>query len=278
MDPDQLPECDEVLGILRQERSQLNTWVTVALAYYKQNKPDDFIKILECSKIEGNLEYRDFEKDQMRVYDMLAAFYVQEANREKSKDRKRELFMQATHLYTTADKIIMYDQNHLLGRAFFCLLEGQSDKDRNQADIQFTFVLNQSPNNIPSLLGKACIAFNNRDYRGALLYYKKALRINPNCPAAVRLGMGHCFLKMNNPEKAKLAFQRALDLDSQCVGALVGLAILKLNLHEPDSNRQGVQMLSKAYTIDATNPMVLNHLANHFFFKKVLQKTALDII
>lgn len=289
MSPDALPEGEEVLGILRQERSQLNTWVTIAvsyacsnfyflinsiffiiqLAYYKQGKTDDFIKLLEASKIDANIEYRDYEKDQMRAYDMLAAFYVQEANREKTKDRKRELFTKATHLYTTADKIIMYDQNHLLGRAYFCLLEG--DK-MEQADAQFNFVLNQSPSNIPSLLGKACIAFNKKDYRGALAFYKKALRTNPNCPAAVRLGMGHCFLKMNNQDKAKLAFQRALDIDKSCVGALVGLAILKLNLHEPTSNRAGVQMLSQAYTADAANPMVLNHLANHFFFKKDYNK------
>ena len=51
-----------------------------------------------------------------------------------------------------ADKIIVYDQNHLLGRAYFCLLEG--DK-MDQADAQFHFVLNQSPNNIPALLGKS---------------------------------------------------------------------------------------------------------------------------
>ncbi|XP_065362517.1 RNA polymerase-associated protein CTR9 homolog [Calliphora vicina] len=267
--PDQLPECQEVLSILRQERSQLNTWVNVALAYYKQNKTDDFIRLLETAKNDGNKDYRDFEKDQMRCFDMLAAHYVQEANREKSKDKKRELFMKATNLYTTADKIIMYDQNHLLGRAYFCLLEG--DK-MEQADAQFNFVLNQSPSNIPSLLGKACIAFNKKDYRGALAFYKKALRTNPNCPANVRMGMGHCFLKMNNPDKAKLAFQRALELDPNCVGALIGLAILKLNLHEPESNKMGVQMLSKAYTIDSTSPMVLNHLANHFFFKKDYQK------
>lgn len=41
-------------------------------------------------------------------------------------------------------------QNHLLGRACFCLLEG--DK-MDQADAQFHFVLNQSTNNIPALLG-----------------------------------------------------------------------------------------------------------------------------
>ncbi|XP_034519665.1 RNA polymerase-associated protein CTR9 homolog [Ailuropoda melanoleuca] len=45
--------------------------------------------------------------------------------------------------------------NHLLGRACFCLLEG--DK-MDQADARFHFVLNQSPNNIPALLGKSVLA------------------------------------------------------------------------------------------------------------------------
>lgn len=80
----------------------------------------------------------------------------------------------------------------------------------DQADAQFNFVLNQSPSNIPSLLGKACIAFNKKDYRGALAFYKKALRTNPNCPAAVRLGMGHCFLKMNNHEKARFVKSKTM--------------------------------------------------------------------
>lgn len=144
-----------------------------------------------------------------------------------------------------------------------------------QADAQFNFVLNQSSNNIPAQLGKACIAFNRKDYRGALAYYKKALRSNPMCPADVRLGMAHCFLKLGNTEKARLAFERALQLDSKCVGALVGLAIMKLNGENPGDIKLGVNMLSKAYTIDTTNPMVLNHLSNHFFFKKDYTKSEL---
>ncbi|KPP59315.1 RNA polymerase-associated protein CTR9-like [Scleropages formosus] len=120
--------------------------------------------------------------------------------------------------------------------------------------------------------GKACISFNKKDYRGALAYYKKALRTNPGCPAEVRLGMGHCFVKLNKLEKARLAFSRALELNSTCVGALVGLAVLELNNKEADSIKNGVQLLSRAYTIDPSNPMVLNHLANHFFFKKDYSK------
>lgn len=88
--------------------------------------------------------------------------------------------------------------------------------------------------------------------------------------------MGHCFLKLGNAEKARLAFERALDLDPKCVGALVGMAILELNLQESDSIRNGVQLLSRAYAVDSSNPMVLNHLANHFFFKKVSSFTLHD--
>lgn len=103
-------------------------------------------------------------------------------------------------------------------------------------------------------------------------YYKKALHTKPNCPAEVRLGIGHCYYKLGKTEKAKLAFEQALKKKPNCVGALVGLALLELNQKTPISIRKGVQMLSKAYTIDSTDPMVLNHLANHFFFKKDYNK------
>ncbi|KAL4083759.1 hypothetical protein QTP88_029075 [Uroleucon formosanum] len=269
---DKLPEYNEVLGILMSEHSNLHIWVNLALEYYKKGNSAAFVRLLESSRSNASLEYKDSDKDQMRALDMLAAHFVQMANREKSKDKRRELFSKATQLYTTADKIIMYDTNHLLGRAFFCLLEGDKIE---QADTQFNFVLNQSFNNIPAQLGKACIAFNRKDYRGALAYYKKVLRSNPQCPADVRLGMAHCFLKHGNIEKAQLAFERAIQLDPKCVGALVGLAIMKLNGENPGDIKLGVNMLSKAYAIDATNPMVLNHLSNHFFFKKDYAKSEL---
>lgn len=266
---DQLPEGDEVLSILRQENAQLHLWITLALQYYKQGKSEDFVKILEDARTGANRSYRDSEKGQMVCLDTLAAFYVQQARKERNKESKKELFTKATSLYSTADKIIMYDQDHLLGRAYFCLLEG--DK-MEQADAQFNFVLAQSGNNIPALLGKACISFNKRDYKGSLAYYKKALRTNPNSPASVRLGMGHCFVKLGKMDKARLAFERALCLDPRCTGAMTGLAILELNSKKGDSIKNGVQLLSQAYGLDNSNPMVLNHLANHFFFKKEYNK------
>lgn len=65
---------------------------------------------MEQAHQEANTDYNDFEKDQMRALDMLAAYYVQLANQEKIKEKREKLFDKANLLYNTADKIIMYDQ------------------------------------------------------------------------------------------------------------------------------------------------------------------------
>jgi hypothetical protein len=75
---------------------------------------------------------------------MLAAYYVQRGNQERTKEARREWFDKSTVLYAMADRVSRYDQNHLIGRAHFCLLEGKTEQE---ADIQLEFVLKQlSPN------------------------------------------------------------------------------------------------------------------------------------
>lgn len=46
----------------------------------------------------------------------------------------------------------------------------------------FVYVSDEFAADIYVFTGKACISFNKKDYRGALAYYKKALRTNPGCP------------------------------------------------------------------------------------------------
>ena len=83
---------------------------SLQLEYYKQSQVDDFVKIFASWQSDANLDYPGNEKDQMTALDTLAAYYVQQARKEKNKDSKKDLFTQATLLYTMADKIIMYDQ------------------------------------------------------------------------------------------------------------------------------------------------------------------------
>lgn len=90
---DDLPDpCDEVLQVLRSEKAQLDIWYRLAIEYYRQGKEQDFVKILEASRTEADLDYAKSDEDQMKQLDTLAAYYVLQANREKKNDKKREFF------------------------------------------------------------------------------------------------------------------------------------------------------------------------------------------
>lgn len=90
---DKRVKVDEVLNILKHERAALHIWITLAvcviyskiimlfclqLEYYKRGKIADFVHLLEVSGSEANLDYADYDKDQMRALDTLAAYYVLE--------------------------------------------------------------------------------------------------------------------------------------------------------------------------------------------------------
>jgi len=79
------------------------------LEYYKADNSVAFVNLLESSQSDSSLKYKDSEKDQMRALDMLVAYYIQTANKEKNKDKRQKLISKAKQLYTTADKIKMYD-------------------------------------------------------------------------------------------------------------------------------------------------------------------------
>lgn len=62
LDLDQLPDGEEVLSILIQENCPLHVWIRLAIAYYKQNKPADFVHILESSRNGANTQYKGHDK------------------------------------------------------------------------------------------------------------------------------------------------------------------------------------------------------------------------
>ncbi|KAK6741499.1 hypothetical protein RB195_009387 [Necator americanus] len=269
---DALPEGDEVLEILRAEKASLHFWIDLGLEYYRCGRVDDFVRLLEVSGSEASLDYPEVENDQMRALDILAAYYVKLGHKERtSKERKRDLFSKATLLYTTADRIKMYDMPHLTGRAYFCLVEARASKV-DQADQQFNFVLKQDAYDIPAMMGKAIIAFSKQDYKTALYFLKRALRQKPDGPADMRVGIGYCLARLGLTEKARIAFERALELQNDNVCALSALAILDYNTHTVEGAQSAVACLGQAYSLEPENPVVLVHLANHFFFKGEMGK------
>lgn len=290
LEAENLPLPEESVGILQEQDSKIHYWIQLALEYYRQGNDTAFELLLSTclSRWDQNRvrseasTYPDADKDRIKALDLLAIYYVRKGYQTNNRDGRREYFARAAQKFTEVDKSEILNKHgseyqfHLLGRAYCCLIEGRND----QADAQFTFVLQQQqqsgePDNIPSLLGRACIEFNKKEASGkrtALSLYRRALQICPNCPADVRLGLGVCFYKLNMMDKAEGAFTKALALDNNCVGALTGLAVIELNKKTQASIKRASEYLSRAFKIEPTNAMVLTLLADFFFFKKDHEK------
>jgi RNA polymerase-associated protein CTR9 len=167
----------------------------------------------------------------------------------------------ATQYHNKASKIDMHELSAWFGKGQLLLAKG----DVEHASAAFKIVLDGDRDNVPALLGQACIEFNRGRYNEFLELYKRALQVHPNCPEAVRLGIGPCHYKLRQFDKARQAFERVLQLDPENVEVLVALAIMDLHTNEAVGIRKGMVKRQRAFEIYPFFAMVLNYLANHFF-------------
>eukprot|EP00053_Salpingoeca_punica_P012866 m.115644 g.115644 ORF g.115644 m.115644 type:complete len:1126 (+) comp16057_c0_seq1:214-3591(+) len=264
----------DIINVLAQEKARLALWLQVALYYYSQRKASDFAEILETAlKGKDDVVQDDVAEHKnslMRIYTYLAAYNMQVATQTRDKGSRKDLFAKATQLYNLSDRINVYDPKSLVGKGFLDVLN-KGNQNFTRALRNFSYVLASDAGNIQALLGKACVEFNQGKFQEALDSYRAVLRINPECPPSVRVGIGMCLAKLKRFRKAQQAFERVLDLDPRNQHALIALAIFQLNDDSDNKNeavKRGIHMLSQAHESDPTNSLVLTHLANHFFFRQ----------
>ncbi|MCD7454396.1 Protein CTR9 [Datura stramonium] len=261
---DQLPrDASDILDILKAEQAPLDLWLIIAREYFKQGKIDQFRQILEeGSSPEIDEYYADVRYERIAILNALGAYYSYLGKIETKQREKEEHFIMATQYYNKASRIDMHEPSTWVGKGQLLLAKG----DIEQAFAAFKIVLDGDRDNVPALLGQACVQFSRGRYSDSLELYKRALQVYPDCPAAVRLGIGLCRYKLGQLEKAKQAFCRVLQLDPENVDALVALAILDLQNNDAFGIRRGMEKMQRAFEMYPYCAMALNYLANHFFF------------
>ncbi|XP_055824765.1 protein CTR9 homolog [Solanum dulcamara] len=261
---DQLPrDASDILDILKAEQAPLDLWLIIAREYFKQGKIDQFRQILEeGSSPEIDEYYADVRYERIAILNALGAYYSYLGKIETKQREKEEHFIMATQYYNKASRIDMHEPSTWVGKGQLLLAKG----DIEQAFAAFKIVLDGDRDNVPALLGQACVQFSRGRYSDSLELYKRALQVYPDCPAAVRLGIGLCRYKLGQLDKAKQAFCRVLQLDPENVDALVALAILDLQNNEASGIRRGMEKMQRAFEMYPYCAMALNYLANHFFF------------
>ncbi|CAN0839355.1 Protein CTR9 homolog [Linum grandiflorum] len=261
---DQLPrDASDIIDILKAEQAPLNLWLIIAREYFKQGKVEQFRQILEeGSSPDIDEYYADVRYERIAILNALGAYYCYLGKIETRHKEREEYFIQATRHYNKASRIDMHEPSTWIGKGQLLLAKG----DLEQASSAFRIVLDGDRDNVPALLGQACVEFNRGSYSESLSLYRRVLRIFPDCPGPVRLGIGQCQYKMGRFEKARKAFERVVQLDPDNVEALVALAILDLQTNEAARTRNGMERMKQAFEIYPYCPMALNYLANHFFF------------
>lgn len=172
--------------------------------------------------------YREDKSTLIALYNVFAAYYIRQARLSSEKAQKTAHFTSASKFFSRADKIDQKEEITWVTKAFLFLFRNEPGR----AGTQFQQLLDQNPNNIPALLGNATILFQEQKYAEACTLYKKVIKLNPDCPPSVRVGLAHCYFKLNQPELCKLALERVLELetdDEVRVNALAGLAVIAKN-------------------------------------------------
>lgn len=280
---DELPVVTELVDVLKAEVASLDLWLRFAVEYYHQGKKEEFREILV--EIIGGLtpEREKFYSDdpegfkvwRLRILNALAADAVKRANASTEKRDKEEFHSKALEYLAGADRIDPMSELTWVGKGIFYLSQGDLSRARYFFDNAV-----KGRENLPATLGQASIYFQEAKYKEALDLYCKVLQENPKSSASVRVGLGLCCYRLGQMSRAKAAMKRALQLDPKCAEALVGCAILEMATANKDPIRApGVTdsenpmlILSRAYNVDPTNSMALNHLANHFFWTWTLLK------
>ncbi|KAI4344591.1 hypothetical protein L6164_011799 [Bauhinia variegata] len=221
---DQLPrDASDILDILKAEQAPLDLWLIIAFnitwvvrEYFKQGKLEQFRQILEeGSSPEIDDYYADVRYERIAILNALGAYYSYLGKIETKQREKEEHFILATQYYNKASRIDMHEPSTWVGKGQLLLAKGEVE----QASAAFKIVLDGDRDNVPALLGQACVEFNRGCYSDSLELYKRALQVYPDCLAA--------------------AFERVLQLDPENVEALVSLAIMDLRTNDSFWNQEG---------------------------------------
>ncbi|ORY32073.1 putative Pol II transcription elongation factor [Naematelia encephala] len=121
-----------------------------------------------------------------------------------------------------------------MGKIILYLARGQP----NVAHPLVDRLLLRQPNNIIALTAQARLQFARRAHEAAFATYQKLLSLNHEMSPDPRIGLGLCAWVLGDKEKARAAWERALQRDPQSWTSLLLLGLGSLNTAREPSVRQ----------------------------------------
>lgn len=274
---------DELIDLLTDEQAPLSLYRHVALAYYRQGSREAFERIclVALERVPGANHANSTNSEEASEYFMigaaLVAWYLQKEHQlDQATALINKLERIEAQLRATLSLSSSLPSLQALGlcRGVLLLLRRQG---HDLAESQFKAVLGASPASIPARIGMAVSLFARGNFGEALVQFQGILREWPRVP--IRLAIGHCLARLGLVEPARRAYEWILQKEGPaCLEALVALGTLLMNAASLRNTEMylpaALKTFKRLYELDKTNPYALNHLGNHFFFKKDYSKAS----
>ncbi|KAK4249607.1 hypothetical protein C7999DRAFT_39271 [Corynascus novoguineensis] len=290
----------ELCSVFENEQSPRIYWMTVALAYAKQNKIDFAIEMLlrGANVLQGN------QREKLGIITCICWLYLwksREAPRVApdgvpvSEAKTKEYYLQlATQSLNDASRINPTFPPLFLARGILILLKASlqpSSKtpgavDSNKAEqlrnalksFEEAIRVSQGKNML-AVMGKARALFSLGRYPEALASYQDVVAKMPDLvDPDPRIGIGCCFWQLGFKDDAKIAWERCLEInpDSKHANILLGLYYLDASGHVPTNSPEFIRLYKKAMTeytqksfkLDKNLPLTCATFAGYFLSRK----------
>ena len=299
-----LDETDELCDLLENENAARNYWVTIALAYAKQQKADIAIDILQKGL---SALSRGRSEDRLSLLTCLCwlnLWKCRHAPRVKpapptEDDRTKDTFLHAaTSTLNDASRISPSYPPLFLARGTLYLLRAslqpsksgpgsqehseRADTLKNAAKCFDDAYKASGGKNVMAVLGKAKAQFSLGRYPEALQLYQQALERAPDMiDPDPRIGIGCCLWQLGYKDHAKSAWQRSLELnkDSKIANVLLGLYYLDESSQYQTSDPAFAPIYKKAMTehtqaafkLDAMHALTCATFGSYFVLRRTWQ-------
>jgi RNA polymerase-associated protein CTR9 len=276
-------ETDELCDLLGNENAAKNFWITIALAYVKQNKVD-----IAIDMIKRGLQAFERGKTEDRLGLLTCLVWLQlwrsrhtrrtRPENEGEDQRNKENFLQdATATLNDAMRLSPSYPPLSLARGVLCLLKaallagqpagrvgGERAKQLADAAKAFDETLRHSNGrNMMALLGRARATYTMGRYADALQLYQQALERAPDMlDPDPRIGLGCCLWALGHKEHAHTAWDRSLELNpnSSIAHTLLGLYYLDKSSNFSTTDEEFGPLYKKAMTVHTQTAFKLNDM------------------
>ena len=127
-----------------------------------------------------------------------------------------------------ADSIHLSSTESYLTKIYYMISEGNLTQAQHYLQNLKSPDQKDQKNSILLTWLQALIDFGLGKYKESLKNLKKVFETQPRCPPSIRFAIGLCYYRLDNIVKARIAFEKVLELDPGHSMANAALAVIDL--------------------------------------------------